>query len=103
MIERIKDLFRGSGGKSVSLRCPRPWSSRVDVERRYRGFLASVMLEIAPGVYVSPDLSAGVRERIWSVLEDWFGALGNGAVSMIWRDGSADGGLALRYLGDPPK
>jgi len=39
-----------------------------DVESRYRGFLASVMLEIAPGVYVSPNLSAGVRERIWSVL-----------------------------------
>ena len=74
-----------------------------DVEQRYRGFLASVMLEIAPGVYVSPDLSTGVRERIWSVLEDWFGALGNGAVAMIWRDSSADGGLALRYLGDPPK
>ena len=26
----------------------------VSVEARYRGFLASVMLEIAPGVYTSP-------------------------------------------------
>ena len=34
-----------------------------DVEARYRGFLTSVMLEIAPGVYVAPDLSAGVRQR----------------------------------------
>ena len=74
-----------------------------DVEARYRGFLASVMLEIAPGVYVSPTLSTGVRERIWLVLEDWFGALGNGAVAMIWRDGTASGGLTLRHLGDPPK
>lgn len=74
-----------------------------DVESRYRGFLASALLEIAPGVYVSPDLSTGVRERIWAVLEDWFGALGNGAIAMIWRDSAADGGLALRNLGDPPK
>ena len=43
---------------------------------------------------------ASVSGRCW---RDWFGALGNGAVAMIWRDGSADGGLALRYLGDPPK
>lgn len=74
-----------------------------DVEQRYRGFLASAMLEIAPGVYVSPDLSPGVRERVWSVLENWFGTLGNGAVAMIWRDSGAVGGMALRHLGDPPK
>ncbi len=74
-----------------------------DVEPRYRGFLASAMLEAAPGVYVSPDLSAGVRERVWRVLEDWFTALGNGAVVMLWRDRSAAGGLALRHLGVPPK
>ena len=43
------------------------------------------MLEVAPGVYVSPDLSSGVRERVWGVLEDWFTALGNGAVVMLWR------------------
>ena len=74
-----------------------------DVEARYRGFLASAMLEVAPGVYVSPDLSAGVRERIWAVVEDWFTTLGNDAVAMIWRDSTAAGGLALRHLGDPPK
>ena len=32
-----------------------------DVEDRYRGFLASAMLEVAPGVYASPTLSAGAR------------------------------------------
>ena len=74
-----------------------------DVESRYRGFLASAMLEVAPGVYVSPELSAGVRERVWTVLADWFAALGNGAIAMIWRDGTYSGGLGLRHLGDPPK
>ncbi|MHB1938458.1 MAG: type I-E CRISPR-associated endoribonuclease Cas2e [Acidobacteriaceae bacterium] len=41
-----------------------------DVEARYRGFLGSAMLELAPGVYAHPRMSAGVRLRIWSVLQD---------------------------------
>ena len=74
-----------------------------DVESRYRGFLASAMLEVAPGVYVSPDLSHGVRERIWTVISTWYDVLDRGAVVMMWRDSTASGGLALRHLGDPPK
>lgn len=74
-----------------------------DVESRYRGFLASVMLEVAPGVYVSPNLSAGVRERVWAVVSDWYASLGRGAVAMVWRDANQSGGVALRHLGDPPK
>ena len=74
-----------------------------DVEGRYRGFLASAMLEIAPGVYVSPDMSQGVRSRIWKVIEGWYVSLGRGAIVMVWRDGTKSGGLALRHLGIPPK
>ena len=74
-----------------------------DVEARYRGFLASIMLEVAPGVYVSPNLTSGVRERIWAVIEDWYGHLRRGAIVMIWRDRTVDGDLALRHLGNPPK
>jgi CRISPR-associated protein Cas2 len=74
-----------------------------DVESRYRGFLASAMLEVAPGVYVSPDLSHGVRERIWAVISTWYDVLNRGAIVMMWRDSTASGGLALRHLGDPPK
>ena len=74
-----------------------------DVEARYRGFLASALLEVAPGVYVSPDLSHGVRERVWAVVSDWHYALNRGTIVIIWRDLSVPGGLALRHLGDPPK
>ena len=74
-----------------------------DVEARYRGFLASAFLEVAPGVYLSPDLSAGVRERVWTVVRDWYRTLGRGALVMIWRDPNAPGGVSLRHLGDPPK
>ncbi len=74
-----------------------------DVEMRYRGFLGSVMLEASPGLYVGPRLSKGVRERVWSVLEDWHATLQSGSVVMIWRDTTAPGGLRINSLGDPPK
>jgi len=74
-----------------------------DVEPRYRGFLASVMLEIAPGVYTGPDLSKGVRERIWTVLSDWHTALGQGSIVMTWQDKSKPGRQGVLTLGEPPK
>ena len=74
-----------------------------DVEPRYRGFLASVMLEVAPGVYVSPKLSAGVRDRVWTVVSTSYASFGRGAIAMVWRDANRSGGVALRHLGDPPK
>jgi CRISPR-associated protein Cas2 len=74
-----------------------------DVEPRFRGFLASVMLEIAPGVYTGPRMTKGVRERVWEVLATWFGNLGGGCIVMTWRDPEAPGGQAIRLLGEPPK
>ena len=74
-----------------------------DVEDRYRGFLASVMLELAPGVYASPALSARARDRIWAVLSDWHRQLGNGSLVLVYADRQADGGLAVRHLGAPPR
>ena len=75
----------------------------VNVEGRYRGFLASVMLEIAAGVYTSPEMTSGIRDRIWDVLVGWHGELGNGSIVMTWRDPSAPGQQQIRNLGDPPK
>ena len=49
-----------------------------DVPSRFRGFLASCMLEIAPGVYTQPDMSASVRERVWTVLKRLVGLLRSG-------------------------
>ncbi|ODN67679.1 type I-E CRISPR-associated endoribonuclease Cas2e [Methylobrevis pamukkalensis] len=73
-----------------------------DVADRYRGFLASVMPEVAPGVYVSPEVSRAVRERIWTVLSDWWATMPGGSVVMSWRDGTSAGGLGLAMLGTPP-
>jgi CRISPR-associated protein Cas2 len=74
-----------------------------DVEDRYRGFLGSAMLELAPGVYAQPRMSAGVRGRIWTVVEGWYGQLHRGSIVMCWADATAAGGLGLTTLGEPPK
>lgn len=74
-----------------------------DVEERYRGFLGSAMLELSPGVYAHPRMNAGVRDRIWTVLEDWYAALARGSIVMTWSDTAADGALGLRSLGTPAR
>jgi CRISPR-associated protein Cas2 len=74
-----------------------------DVEDRYRGFLSSVMLEVATGVYTGPRLSRGVRERVWRVLSDWHGELRRGSIVMTWRDAAAAGGQAVLTLGEPSR
>lgn len=73
-----------------------------DVADRFRGFLASVMLEVAPTVYISPRMSKGVRERTWKVLVDWHDAAPCGSIVMVWRDNNETGGVGLAHLGEPP-
>jgi CRISPR-associated protein Cas2 len=82
-----------------------------NVAPRYRGFLASVMLEIAPGVYTSPRMSKGVRERVWDVLAGWFGSNATvgaqseaaASIVMTWRDSASPGGQQIETLGLPAK
>lgn len=73
-----------------------------DVPSRFRGFLASCMLEIAPGVYTQPDMSAGVRERVWSVLDDWWTVYRRGSVVMTWAAPGAARRQGVLTLGEPP-
>jgi CRISPR-associated protein Cas2 len=74
-----------------------------DVADRFRGFLASVMLEVAPTVYISPRMNAGVRTRTWKILSDWHNAEPDGSVVMVWRDLSQTGGVGIAALGSPPR
>lgn len=73
-----------------------------NVSARVRGFLASVSLEMAPGVYTAPRLSPPARERIWEVLTDWFPRETEASIVLIWNDRQAVGGLGVRTLGVPP-
>jgi CRISPR-associated protein Cas2 len=74
-----------------------------DVADRYRGFLGSLMLEVAPTVYISPRMNSGVRGRTWTVLFGWYNAEPQGSVVMVWRDVNATGGVGIATLGTPPR
>ena len=73
-----------------------------NVADRFRGFLASCMLEIAPGIYTAPRMSRSVRERVWIVLENWFQVLEDGCIVLTWQDSSSPSGQSLKVLGEPP-
>lgn len=73
-----------------------------NVSGRVRGFLASVMLEIAPGVYSAPRMSPAVRQRVWDVLQDWFAHEREASVVLVWQERDQPGGQAVRMLGSPP-
>ncbi len=75
----------------------------VDVAPRFRGFLASCMLEIAPGVYTAPRMTRAVRERVWNVLNGWFVERPKGGIVMTWRDQQLAGGQGVTMLGIAPK
>jgi len=74
-----------------------------DVAARFRGFLASCMVEIAPGVYTAPRMTRGIRERVWQVLEEWYEEIGGGGIVMTWRERSAVGSQSFEVLGTPPR
>ncbi len=74
-----------------------------DVADRFTGFLASVMLEVAPNVFVSPRMNSGVRERVWNVVSDWHRQEPRGSLVMVWRDLNVTGGIGLAHLGTPPR
>lgn len=60
------------------------------------------MLEIAAGVFTSPNMTPAIRDRVWAVLEKWrVGSHNDGAV-MTWPDSAAPGGQAVQVLGEPP-
>jgi CRISPR-associated protein Cas2 len=73
-----------------------------DVADRFRGFLASIMLEVVPTVYISPRMNAGVRTRTWKVLSDWHSSELRGSIVMVWRDMNETGGVGIATLGSPP-
>ena len=74
-----------------------------DVPARFRGFLASCMLEIAPGVYTQPDMSTSVRERVWKVLREWWTHYARGSVVMTWAAPSTAERQQVLTLGEPAK
>jgi CRISPR-associated protein Cas2 len=61
------------------------------------------MLELAPGIYISPRMSRSVRERVWQLMEAWYADLGGGSIVLTWYDRNALGRQQVLLLGTPPK
>ena len=74
-----------------------------DVVDRFHGFLASVMLEVAPNVFVAPRMNKGVRARTWKIVADWHGQEPAGSLVMVWRDLNEVGGIGIAHLGTPSR
>jgi CRISPR-associated protein Cas2 len=74
-----------------------------DVVNRFNGFLSSVMLEVAPNVFLAPRMNRGVRERTWDIVCSWYEQEPRGSLVMAWRDLNFVGGIGLAHLGTPPR
>ncbi len=74
-----------------------------NLEPRYRGFLASCALEIAPGIYSAPRMSAAVRERVMETLSGWYEETRTGGLIMVWRETGLPGGQGVIGLGTPAR
>jgi len=73
-----------------------------NVSDRIRGFLASSMLELAPGVYSAPKMSTAVRDRVWKAVTEWFAAERKASAVILWADPTQPGGQSIQVLGLPP-
>ncbi|MFB6373024.1 MAG: type I-E CRISPR-associated endoribonuclease Cas2e [Bradymonadaceae bacterium] len=75
-----------------------------NVPGRFHGFLASCMLEVAPGVYVAPRMKKSIRERVWETILEWDSLVpSDGGVVLFWKSRNAPSGLGVRLLGWPKK
>lgn len=70
---------------------------------RFKGFLASVMLEIAPNTFVAPRFKRAALDRVWEVLRDWHAAAPEGYVIALIGSSEPRGVPEIRTLGLPPR
>lgn len=71
---------------------------------RFRGFFASCMLEVAPGVYVAPRMKKAVRQRVWNTVLEWSEFLpADGGIVLFWKSRQAASGLGMKLVGWPKK
>jgi len=71
------------------------------VPDRFRGYLASVSTEVATGVFVSNQMTKGVRDRTFDVFDDWWD--GRGRIIAIYEDKDAASRLGIRLWGHPKR
>ena len=74
-----------------------------NVENKITGMLRSVFHEIAPGVFVSVDLSARSFDRVWQVIDKWFREGPNKWVVGLTSDKTSVERYKVRSLGQPKR
>lgn len=70
------------------------------VADRFHGYLRSIMLNVHPGVFISMDLDAGTRRRVFETVEDWWSADPHGSIVLIWKNPAAASAIEIRNLGE---
>lgn len=71
---------------------------------RFHGFLASCLLEVAPGVYATPKLNKAVRERLWDVMSKWISEIpDDGGLLLVYPDKNAPSRIGMVSLGWPKR
>jgi CRISPR-associated protein Cas2 len=73
------------------------------VADRFHGYLRSVMLNVHPGVFLSMDLDAGTRRRVFETVERWWNAEPRGSIVMIWKNTAEPLEVEIRNLGEPKR
>jgi CRISPR-associated protein Cas2 len=71
------------------------------VADRFHGYLRSVMLNVHPGVFLSMDLDAGTRRRVFETVERWWNDEPCGSIVMIWKNTTEPLAVEIRNLGEP--
>lgn len=71
----------------------------VNVPERTNGYLSSIMLEVNPGVFVSPNISRSVLEKTWNIVSGWWHENGTGNLLMMKTNKDLPGNIELRYAG----
>ena len=68
---------------------------------QFTGAGDTVMLEVAPTVFLSAQMSKSVRTRVWETLTEWHSYDPQGSIVLIWRTAVALTGIEVLYLGMP--
>jgi CRISPR-associated protein Cas2 len=73
------------------------------VADRFHGCLRSVMLNVHPGVFLSMDLDAGTRRRVFQTLEEWWNADARGSIVLIWKNPAEPSSIEIVNIGEPKR
>jgi CRISPR-associated protein Cas2 len=70
---------------------------------RVHGFLRSVMLNPHPGVYLSSQLDAGARKRVWEIVSGWHKEDPRGTMLLMYQDKKMPMEIRMESVGSPKR